>query len=459
MRVVRFLFILSVCFCSVLGLAQVPQGFNYQAVIRDEGGNPLSNQNITLRFTIWHQDSPQPYTAYQESQVAATNDFGLVNCIVGIGTPAIGTWSSIDWRSSAVPFPWQLRTEVNIGDGFVDLGSQVFSSVPYAEVAKNAWSINGNSGILGQDEFIGTTNNDDFDVRTNNVNRLKFTGQGGIAVYGDIYMYSDLYFENGYIYDGSPGELKIAAEGLGSIVLDTDEGVMSMDVNGKVTLGKKNGFSSDGPRLHLVDGTDAATNNVNSGFLNIGSTDSGNLLLDNNEIISRNNGVVDELYLNAEGGGVVVNSAISSTTHSLYVNGTAAKPGGGSWTATSDARLKENVQPYDQGLKEVIKIEPVTYHYIKNTGHDTATVHVGVIAQELQKVSPDMVKEAELELIDGSTGDYLSVDPSAFTYMLINAVKELKAENEALQTELASLKSMESRIAFLEQCLLNAQGK
>lgn len=52
-----------------------------------------------------------------------------------------------------------------------------------------------------------------------------------------------------------------------------------------------------------------------------------------------------------------------------------------------------------------------------------------------------MVIESELELVDGSKGDYLSVDPSAFTYMLINAIKEQQKQIDELKKEIAALKA------------------
>jgi Chaperone of endosialidase len=191
--------------------------------------------------------------------------------------------------------------------------------------------------------------------------------------------------------------------------------------------------------LIVQNGEDATLANSNSAYVMIGNADATNIIMDNNEIMARDNGTETELYLNAEGGAVVLNSAIGSTTHTLYCNGTAAKPGGGSWTATSDVRLKENVQPFTEGLDEVMQIDPVTYHYIAATGHDTQVQHVGVIAQQLQSVAPAMVAENPMELQDGTTGNYLSVDPSAFTYMLINGMKEQQKIIEAQQKQIEEL--------------------
>ena len=59
---------------------------------------------------------------------------------------------------------------------------------------------------------------------------------------------------------------------------------------------------------------------------------------------------------------------------------------------------------------------------------DKKGVQLGVIAQEIQEVLPDVVKT--------STTGALSVDPDNITWYLVNAVKELSAEVEQLKSQL-----------------------
>ena len=120
----------------------------------------------------------------------------------------------------------------------------------------------------------------------------------------------------------------------------------------------------------------------------------------------------------------------------LEVNGTAAKPGGGVWAATSDARLKQDVRPYTDGLELIRDVRPVRYHYTPESGYPTEPEYIGVIAQEIQEVAPYMVETVEME--DAS---YLTVDGSAMIYMLVNAVQELAEQNERIMLELATLKA------------------
>src|ERR1035438_2006826 len=73
--------------------AQVPQGMNYQAIVRDASGNPILNSLICLRFTI-HSVSGNGPVQYKETDTATTNGFGLVTVKVGMGTVVQGTFSA-----------------------------------------------------------------------------------------------------------------------------------------------------------------------------------------------------------------------------------------------------------------------------------------------------------------------------------------------------------------------------
>ena len=132
----------------------------------------------------------------------------------------------------------------------------------------------------------------------------------------------------------------------------------------------------------------------------------------------------------------------------LEVNGDAGKPGGGSWSANSDIRLKQDLHNYDDGLAEILRICPVRFRYNEKSGYATDKEYIGVIAQELQPISPYMMSTFEK---DGE--EYLKVDNSAMIYMLINTVQTLSEQNdvlsqslEAQKEEIAELKSFLTRI-------------
>ena len=98
---------------------------------------------------------------------------------------------------------------------------------------------------------------------------------------------------------------------------------------------------------------------------------------------------------------------------------------GGNVTATgfyesSDIRLKENIQPLNYGLKEIEKIDTHTWNWKKDGAED-----IGVIAQELETILPELVKTNE----EG----YKSVNYTKLVPILINSIKELSNQVKALK--------------------------
>ncbi|MDX1478982.1 MAG: tail fiber domain-containing protein, partial [Saprospiraceae bacterium] len=143
-------------------------------------------------------------------------------------------------------------------------------------------------------------------------------------------------------------------------------------------------------------------------------------------------GVNMDLYLPSE-----VGIMTSSPAYPLEVNGDAAKPGGGSWTTSSDRRLKQDVQTYQEGLDKVLAIRPVRYRYNSESGYDTSEEYVGVVAQDLREVAPEMVGT-----FTRNDQEYLSVDNSAMTYLLINAVQEQQQMIKILQQRVTELEAL-----------------
>jgi Chaperone of endosialidase len=120
-------------------------------------------------------------------------------------------------------------------------------------------------------------------------------------------------------------------------------------------------------------------------------------------------------------------------------SGLAYKAGGGTWTAPSDARIKTVDGEYASGLEQVLALRPVVYRY---KGNHSAFSHpyypsykqfVGLIAQEAEQIMPDLVTLHEGTIDGQEVTDLRALDPSNLIYALINAVKDLKAEIEALK--------------------------
>lgn len=121
----------------------------------------------------------------------------------------------------------------------------------------------------------------------------------------------------------------------------------------------------------------------------------------------------------------------------LHVNGSAGKPGGGSWDSASDIRLKNVIGKYQKGLKEIMGIDPIYYSYKDENPLNLPSdkIFIGVSAQELQNNIPEAIGEYQ----DG----YLSVNNDPVIWTMINAIKELKIENEKLGERIRDLEIVE----------------
>jgi hypothetical protein len=145
----------------------------------------------------------------------------------------------------------------------------------------------------------------------------------------------------------------------------------------------------------------------------------------------------------------------------------AYKPGGGVWQALSDARIKNVLGDYDSGLDDILALHPVRFTYKGNdtlaapgevskaqnpdvpvtkealvvpypdSGHyhvaKSAKEFVGFIAQEVEALFPEMVRQRP-GYIDGVlVNDVRDLDTGPLIFALVNSIKELHARIEALE--------------------------
>jgi len=123
-------------------------------------------------------------------------------------------------------------------------------------------------------------------------------------------------------------------------------------------------------------------------------------------------------------------------------------------TCSSDARMKSNIMPFAPLLDRLVKLQPVHFEWNREQYpdyHFGAGRSSGLIAQEVEKVFPEMV------MVD--TNGFKMVNYSELPYLTLAAIRELKTENDSLRAQLAERqreleelrKEMETRLARLEK--------
>ncbi len=127
--------------------------------------------------------------------------------------------------------------------------------------------------------------------------------------------------------------------------------------------------------------------------------------------------------VNTNGGTYLLQLVANSTEVASFTgDGNAFKPGGGSFTATSDQRAKKDISSLGLGLDAINSLNPVTFKYngLYPTAPDNGKTYVGLIAQDV--IGTQL--EQYLVSIDENNGLY-RLDPSAIPFALVGAIKEL----------------------------------
>ena len=118
------------------------------------------------------------------------------------------------------------------------------------------------------------------------------------------------------------------------------------------------------------------------------------------------------------------------------------------WGTLSDRRLKQDIVSSGLGLDFILKLRPVTYSLISQP----TVTQEGLIAQEVEASAQSLGTIFHGVKVPATPDGYYSITYSDFVMPLINAAKELKAENDQLRSDLDTLKSQMAAV-------LSALGK
>lgn len=142
------------------------------------------------------------------------------------------------------------------------------------------------------------------------------------------------------------------------------------------------------------------------------------------------------IFLGSDAGSVAVLAGANNCTYTS----------GASWSCSSDRRMKDRITPLADSLEKIVKLQGVSYHW--RATDKAQDRHIGLIAQDVQKVFPEVVATNDN---DGM----LQLDYSALISPIIEAIKQLKglfdghdarlealeAQNKQLRAELDAIKA------------------
>ncbi len=221
---------------ATMGLtAQVPQGFNYQALVQDASGAPIANTSLPVAITL-QTDSLGGTVLWEELHSSVTtNSYGVVNLVVGRGirqaTSTVENFSDIDWTTT----PVFIQIHVFYNSTLINMGSNRLWSVPYSTVAGAL------AGPVEKIEVKGTTTSLEeplFEVKNKE-------GQTVFAVYNEgvrVYVADGAKGTKGGFAIGSIGTEKAASQPF--LVVNPDS--IRAYVQENTGKGTKGGFAIGG---------------------------------------------------------------------------------------------------------------------------------------------------------------------------------------------------------------------
>jgi len=199
-------------------MAQIPQAFKYQAVVRDYNGLILADQSINLRISILSGNAFGK-EVYSEIHKTVTNSMGLVNLEIGRGEDPSGSLSAINWAEG--DFFIRIEMDEKGGNLFKQMGVTQLLSVPYALYSgtagsiassgnvsdegnpSNNWITFGNDNTSPPEDKLGTTDNADLMIVTNDTQRILIKNYGDVFVDRSMFVGENLSVEgNVYLNTG-----------------------------------------------------------------------------------------------------------------------------------------------------------------------------------------------------------------------------------------------------------------
>ena len=174
----KFTTIVAALLLSVATFAQAPQGFSYQAVVRDAQNAIVANQEVDVTLTITAEIDGVALQTYTEKHSVTTNANGLLTLVVGQGESS-QKLSDIKWNlPNAI---YNMRTETKYGAATTQL-----LSVPFAMYAEQA-------GDIDVNQLAKKLNSSDVQallglVRAEDLEEIRKYINDSLAAYGNTYI-------------------------------------------------------------------------------------------------------------------------------------------------------------------------------------------------------------------------------------------------------------------------------
>lgn len=302
-----YVFSLAALFLVQASLAQtLPGGMKYQAVARNLSGEVLANQKSSFRIDLYATNpaTKAATTYYSETHEVTTDLLGMFSLVIGEGRVLSGGIGAVPWSTRDI---WMRVAMKGPADrDFNTISSSRLLAVPYAfhagtanalagtgpangrdpGVPANAWSLFGNSSSTPTDK-LGTTDNADLIMVTNNIERLRIQADGNVNLARSLKVGANLTVDSNAYLNKVKGETvnygpftvdRTSPTYLtGTLTVDKASDLKStLNVDGQTDLNSSLNVNNGSPTLLTGNLTVDKVTNLN-GVLNVNNASATNL--------------------------------------------------------------------------------------------------------------------------------------------------------------------------------------
>ncbi len=207
--------------------AQPPKAFNYQAVLRDDAGHVIASEDVLIQIELL-QESTSGDVVFTETHNTQTNEFGLINLVVG----SVESLEGIHWGN----YSYFIRITV---DG-IEMGTTQLLSVPFALYSQSS-----------ADTFSGDYND------LTNIPDLETFIEVSDAQAGDILYFSNQSWQT--LSAGQEGQVLKVVNGMPQWADLSDDSTTVTDIDGNVystvQIGEQVWMSENLRTTRYADGT------------------------------------------------------------------------------------------------------------------------------------------------------------------------------------------------------------
>jgi len=448
----KLILALFISLIAAIIYAQAPASFSYQAVARDADGAILPEKALTIRIGILMNEE----LIYQEDHSLTTDRFGGFLVIVG-GDDA----ENISGQVQGVgDIPWgdgsfSMNLRVDAGNGFVNMGTSLLHSVPYAIFASNSpagddadpanelneqFYLSGNilylrdagglksadlSSIAGGGTNLWQVNEYGVFIEDPKLNMgigtstpmAKFTVQGDETITDEMPLFEVRNFRDEVVFSGYNN----------GVFVNVENNPKSKGLKGGFAVGGYNRTKAEPVQEYMRVTNDSTRIYVNDAIQGKGLK--GGFAVGGYNTSKA--GYVEHLS---------VQLGVTRINGDLELAGTVID--------ISDEKFKQNVVSIDDAVALVMQLEGVRYDWNENALQKFSledTKQIGFVAQDVEAVFPELVKK--------SSEGYLMVDYAKITPVLVQAIKEQQRKIQKLEEENKKMAELEKRLEALEKLL------